>query len=84
MPPSATGGVAPVSVAPAAPAPVSAPGAKRFGKGAVVRIKLKTGLLWIGEIVVETGNGLLVTVGSNTQMFAFSDMQSVDALGAVK
>lgn len=84
MPPPAAG-MAPVAVAPAAaPAAPSAPGTKRFGKGAVVRIKLKTGVQWIGEVVTETGNGLLVTVGTNTQMFAFSDMDAVEALSAVK
>lgn len=82
--PAATA-VPPPAPAPApAPAAPATPGSRRFGKGAVVRVKLKTGVLWIGEVVTETGQGLLLTVGTNTQMFPFADMETVDALTAAK
>lgn len=86
-PPPPPGQPAPVAAAPAAPAAAVAPatpGARRYGKGAVVRVKLKTGVLWIGEVVTETSQGLLITVGNNTQMFTFADMETVDVLTAAK
>jgi hypothetical protein len=75
-------GTSPVRAAEAA-AP-AAPGQTRFGKGAVVRLKLKTGVQWLGEVVTETGQGLLLTVDGNTQMFKFADIETVDVLTPAK
>lgn len=81
-PPPPPPGAAPQAVA--TPAAGAAPGQARFGKGALVRVKLKTGVLWIGEVVTETSQGLLLSVGGTTQMFPFANMESVDALSAAK
>ncbi len=55
-----------------------------FAKGALVRVKLKSGVQWLGEVVTETGSGLLVSTGTGTQMFNVADIAAIDPMGPAR
>ncbi len=51
-----------------------------YMKGTLVRVKLKNGTLWLGEVVRETKVDLKISVGGATQLLDFEDMASVEEL----
>ena len=49
-------------------------------RGTVVRVKLKNGTVWLGEVVRETKVDLKISVGGSNQLLDFEDMASVEEL----
>jgi len=73
----------PVAISAQAPAPGST-ATTGFKKGTLVRAKLKSGVSWIGEVVTETSQGVLISTGGGTQMISFAEAQSIEPMEARK
>ena len=65
---------------PPGPPPELAPHKRKYAKGTVVRVKLKNGTTWLGEVVRQTKVDLKIIVGGSPQLLDFEDMASVEEL----
>lgn len=73
---------APLTAPPPAPAPAGP--STGYRKGSLVRAKLKSGVTWMGEVVTETTQGVLISTGGGTQMISFADAVSIESLESKK
>ncbi len=90
-PPMPLAKVAAVAVPVVAPSP--APGfvpeefptvRRGYARGSMLRVKLKTGTTWLGELMRETKLDLKLKVGPETQLLDFADIASIEQLGPAK
>ncbi len=72
------------------PAPGPAPllvedGIRRgYAKGTMVRIKLKDGASWIGEVIRENKTELKISIGNSAQVLFFDEMSNIEVIAPPK